>query len=102
MKFGFHSEADNAIMGLHLKPPLNWEVNYTRSNDEVPNHCRRFPSPTMTSGRQPLMYSEMGLQSPNSRQSPRFIEMRGTDSSMGMCKSIYSLGSVVHTNRSIV
>ncbi|XP_046464135.1 uncharacterized protein LOC124209928 isoform X5 [Daphnia pulex] len=82
VEFESQYEADNAIMGLHLKPPLNWEVNYTRSNDEVPNHCRRFPSPTMTSGRQPLMYSDMGLHSSNSRQSPRFIEMRGTDSSM--------------------
>lgn len=99
MKFGFHSEADNAIMGLHLKPPLNWEVNYARFNYEVPNHCQRSPSPTMTSERQ---YSDMGLHSSNSRQSPRYIEMRGTDSSMGMFKSIYSSGSVVHTNRSIV
>lgn len=76
---------------------------YTRLNEEVPNQChqdQRFPSHTMKSERQSLMFlSGKGLQSSNTRQSPCCIEMKGKDSSLGVYKSICSLGPVAYTNR---
>jgi hypothetical protein len=79
------SEADNAIVELDGKPPLNWEVAYamSRKSEEIP--YQQFASLMLDSDfeRQTPMFqtSGVGIQTFHSKQSPVH---RNTESSMGM------------------
>lgn len=89
--FIFCSEADNAIVALDGKPPLNWEVVYAnrRLSGKIPHGDQDLVSLAIASvvGRQNGVVQAVGATTKSfySRQSPCSIEM---ESSLGIQMNI--------------
>ncbi|KZS17360.1 Uncharacterized protein APZ42_016991 [Daphnia magna] len=88
VEFESQCEADNAIIELDGKPPLNWEVCYAMTRCSEERVYPQFANLSLESDfeRQTPMFqtSGIGRQPFHSRQSPGFTE---NESSMGLTRS---------------